>query len=64
MTIGKPECQLIGGDGNVFVLIGNASRALKRVGLPEQASEMTDKCFRAGSYDQVLQIIMEYVEVS
>jgi len=60
----KPECKLIGQDGNVFNLIGLASKALKRAGLKDQADEMTKKCFQASSYDDALAIIMEYVEVS
>jgi hypothetical protein len=59
----KPECKLIGQDGNVFNLIGLASRTLKKAGLQEQADEMIGKCFNAESYDEALRIIMEYVEV-
>jgi hypothetical protein len=36
---------------------------LKKAGLAEQASEMTAKCFSAGSYDEALNIIGEYVEI-
>jgi len=61
---GKPECKLIGEDGNVFNLIGIASRTLKEAGLREQATEMSQRIMReADSYDAALQIIMEYVEV-
>lgn len=28
----KPKCKLIGGDGNVFAVIGAVSKALKRAG--------------------------------
>lgn len=59
----KPKCELIGQDGNVFNLIGLASRALKRAGLNEQATEMCKKTFQAGSYDEALSIISDYVEV-
>lgn len=59
----KPRCKLIGEDGNVFNLIGLASKALKAAGQREQAVEMQNKCFSAGSYDEALQIIMSYVEV-
>jgi hypothetical protein len=60
----KPKCKLIGTDGNVFVLIGKASTALNQAGFKEQAKEMTDKVFACGSYNEALQIIMHYVEVS
>jgi len=60
----KPKCKLVGKDGNVFNLIGLASRALKDAGMRDQAKEMTEKCFAAHSYDEALQIIMTYVEAS
>ena len=62
----KPECNLIGQNGNVFNLIGLASRTLKKAGLKEQAEEMINRITvdaEAGSYDEALRIIMEYVEV-
>ena len=58
----KPDCPLIGEDGNVFNLVGIAARTLKRNGLSEQASEMTAKVFGSGSYEEALGIISEYVE--
>jgi hypothetical protein len=59
----RPVCELIGEDGNVFNLIGKASKCLKRAGLKEQAEEMTQKVFASGSYNEALQIIGEYVEI-
>lgn len=59
----KPICKLIGEDGNIFNLVGIASRALRRAGLVAEAKEMSDKVFTSTSYDHALQIIMEYVEV-
>jgi hypothetical protein len=59
----KPKCKLYGQDGNVFNLIGLTSKTLKKAGLYEQADEMIEKCFDAGSYNEALKIIMEYVEV-
>ena len=60
----KPDCPLIGEDGNVFHLVGIAARTLKRNGLSEQASEMTAKVFSSGSYDEALGIIGEYVNIT
>ncbi len=60
----KPKCQLTGEDGNVFNLIGIASRCLKRSGQPEKAKEMGEKIKSAGSYDEALNIIGQYVDVS
>lgn len=47
---GKPDCPLIGTDGNIFSLIGIAAKTLKRNGLSEEATEMSEKVFNSGSY--------------
>lgn len=60
----KPDCPLIGEDGNIFHIVGIAARTLKRNGLSEQASEMTDKVFKSGSYEEALGIIGEYVNIT
>lgn len=44
----KPDCPLIGQDGNIFNLVGTASRTLKRNSLSEEASQMTSKVFKIG----------------
>lgn len=59
----KPVCKLIGEDGNAFSVIGNVSRCLKRNGLHEQAKEFTEKAFKSESYDALLGLVFEYVEV-
>lgn len=59
----KPVCRLVGEDGNVFAIIGRVQRALKNAGQPERASEFVKRAFRAKSYDQVLGLCSEYVEV-
>ena len=63
METEKPKCKLIGKDGNIFNLVGVATRCLKCAGLKDQAREMTEKVFQSKSYDESLQIIMKYVEV-
>ena len=61
----KPDCPLIGQDGNVFNLIGIASQTLRRAGMPEQAKEMSSRIqTETHSYDEALCIIMEYVNVT
>lgn len=60
----KPDCALIGQDGNVFNLIGIASRILRRNGMAEQAKEMSDRVFASGSYHEALNIIGEYVNIT
>jgi hypothetical protein len=60
----KPECKLIGEDGNIFNLMGLASKVLKRAEMPDKAREMCNRITaEAEDYDHALRIIMEYVEV-
>jgi hypothetical protein len=60
----KPKCKLIGENGNIFNLMGIASKALRRVGQNEEAKEMVNRITtEAKSYDEALIIIMEYVDV-
>ncbi|NLH78726.1 MAG: hypothetical protein GX465_17015 [Acidobacteria bacterium] len=59
----KPKCKLVGEDGNVFNIIGRVSKSLQQAGLKKEAAEFQDKAFNSGSYDKVLQLAMEYVEV-
>ena len=48
----KPDCALIGQDGNVFNLVGIAGRTLREHGLTDQAKEMTERVFASGSYGE------------
>lgn len=61
---GKPECRLSGSDGNVFSIMGCVTKALRRAGLPERATEFTNRAFEAGRYDEVLRLCFEYVDVT
>ena len=60
----KPEVTLSGQDGNVFNLIGICSKALRRAGQTAEATEMSEKVFASGSYEEALQIMGEYCEIS
>lgn len=60
----KPDCKLIGEDGNIFNLMGIASRTLRQNGMAEQAVEMRDRIRASGSYDEALCIIGEYVNIT
>lgn len=60
----KPEVQLTNQDGNVFNIIGRVAQALKRAGQQAQATQFTEKAFASKSYDAVLQLCFEYVEVT
>lgn len=59
----KPVVNLIGQDGNIFNLMGIASKALKKNGMAEQAKNMCSEIMASGSYDEALAILMDYVEV-
>lgn len=60
----KPDCPLIREDGNIFNLVGIAVRTLKRNSLSKEATEMTEKVFVSGSYEEALGIIGEYVNIT
>ena len=58
----KPRMELLGQDGNIFGIMGQASRLLKRAGMKEQADEMFNRVTACGDYHEALNIISEYVE--
>ena len=60
----KPDCALIGQDGNIFNLVGIAERTLREHGLTDQTKEMKDRVFASGSYGEALCIIGEYVNIT
>ena len=60
----KPDCPLIGQDGNIFNLVGIAAKTLKRNGLSSEASKMTERVFNSGSYEEALGIIGEFVNIT
>lgn len=62
-AIQRPNCPLIGEDGNIFNLVGIASRTLKEAGQPDQAQEMAQRVFASGSYEEALGILGEYVNI-
>lgn len=65
-NIEKPECKLIGENGNIFNLIALASRCLTEHNMKEQAEEMKRRIIEkeeAHSYEEALNIIGEYVEI-
>lgn len=60
----KPDCALIGQNGNIFNLVGIAARTLREHDLKDQAKEMSDRVFASGSYYEALNIIGEYVNIT
>lgn len=59
----KPDCKLIGEDGNIFNLMARAARTLRESNLSEEAKEMRERITSSGSYDEALCIIGEYVNI-
>lgn len=57
----RPKMELVGHDGNIFGILGRASRLLKGAGQQEQADEMFRRVTSSGSYEEALRIISEYV---
>lgn len=60
----KPRCALIGQDGNIFNLMGIASKTLRNNNMEEEAKEMIIRIKESKSYDEALNIIGEYVEIT
>ena len=58
----RPKMKLVGQDGNIFAILGRASRLLKENGQMEQAKEMSNRVYQSGNYYKALNIISEYVE--
>ena len=70
MTITKPtprhpevEVQLTGEDGNVFLVLGRVSRALKRAGYEDEVREFMDEA-TSGDYDALLTTVQKWVSVA
>ena len=64
IALEKPDCPLIGQNGNIFNLAGIASLTLKERGMGKQAEEMLRQVLGSGSYEEALYIIGEYVHIT
>lgn len=58
----RPKLKLLGHDGNIFSILGDANRLLQRCGRSAQAKEMIERVENSGGYYKALGIISEYVE--
>ena len=55
--------KLVGQDGNVFVIIGKVSRALRRAGHRDGMLDYTNAAQECESYEAVLRLTMDTVNV-
>ncbi len=58
----KPQSSLVGSNGNIFNLMGIATKSLKEVGMDKEAEEMFERVTKSGSYEEALNILVDYVE--
>jgi hypothetical protein len=56
------KVRLIGKDGNAFFIIGTVKRALLKAGMKEEACKFVEEA-TAGDYNNLLRVVMEYVDV-
>lgn len=56
----KPVVREFGRDGNAFALIAQVAHALKEAGHADIGKEFTTRAMASGSYDEVLQLCMQY----
>lgn len=59
----KPDCKLIGEDGNVFNLMAIVYRTLQKEGRKDKGEEMQKRVWASQSYNEALHIFMDYVEI-
>lgn len=59
----KVRVQPTGEDGNIFNLVRIASKEMRRNGQEELEEDMGEKVFNSGSYNEALQMIMDYADV-
>ena len=60
----KPDCPLIGQNGNIYNLMGIAGQTLRKHGMEEQAKEMFQRVTQCQSYDSALSVIGDYVNIT
>ena len=52
---------LVGVDGNAFMVMGYTARALKNEGLKDDVPEMQSRAM-SGDYDNLLSVCVEYID--
>lgn len=60
----KPVYKLVGTDGNAFAIMGKVSSTLKKSGAStEEVNVFLKKAMGTHSYNEMLQVCMDYVDV-
>lgn len=60
----KPDCELIGRNGNISDLLGIAYRTLRENGMEKEAARMFERVTNCNSHYRALSIIGEYVNIT
>ena len=60
----KPDCALIGANGNIFNLLGLARKTLIENDMVAESKEMCSKVYQCGSYSEALNVIGDYVNIT
>ena len=60
----KPEVKLVGEEGNAFAIMGRVQRALKQAGADKEYIDQYLNEATSGNYDHLLQVTIEYADVS
>jgi 5-hydroxyisourate hydrolase-like protein (transthyretin family) len=56
------KVRLVGEDGNAFAILGKVTKALRREGRDDLATEYQKEAM-SGDYDNLLRVTADYVEV-
>ena len=59
-----PDVEVQLNDGNVFAIIGAASAGLKKARYPAEAKDFSPAALRCSSYDEVLALCMQTVNIT
>ena len=60
----KPDCPLIGQNGNIYNLMGIASDTLRKNRQAAQAGERCKRIVQSHSYEEALNVIRDYVNIT
>lgn len=63
VTYPDVEVELLGHDGNAFLIIGRVAKAIRRAHGNDAATKFTEEASQQESYDALLGFVMKTVEV-